>query len=124
MKNKEYQDKVLAMITLENLPKTIQHSKLDVDCGVKWEPCSEPWNLILEPVYPGISMHESNSGLYRIAYVLSGWEGENQALPYLEPELSEIMEYDYMVYSGGIYGNSWPEVIMKMKDWLEKENLI
>lgn len=102
-----------------SLPLSIQHSVLLSSPTVKWGE-KKTWYLTLSAVIPNeMVMHEENSGKYRLAYVCYGYEGEEQALPFTELELSEILEYDYIMFTGGLFGDSIPDLIKRMKDWLE-----
>ena len=69
-------------------------------------------------------MHSSNTGDYRLSYVMLGYEEEEQALPFGDQELQEQLDYGIIMYSGGIYGDDIPELIDKMMIWLESECII
>ena len=112
-----------ALTEFTKLPKTIHHKKLGF---YNEEECLEIvhgiWILKLEAVEgTSLVMHANNSGKYRLAYVLEGWEGEEQALPFGEDELEEMKQYSTIMYSGGIYGNDPGEMIFRMKKWIEEE---
>ena len=121
MKLKELKERASALNKFLSLPKSIQHQRLVSDPTLHWEKSQETWYLRLEAVNLGeFAQHENNYGSYRLAYVLDGPDGEEQALPYTSEELMEFVEYDLIMFSGGLFGDDIPKLIDKMKDWLEK----
>ena len=89
-----------------------------------WEfPSRNVWSLKLEAVDgTDWTMHKNNCGRYRLAYVLDGWEGEEQALPFGDDELEEMKQYGNVMFSGGIYGDDIGEMVYRMKKWIEEQN--
>lgn len=107
------------------LPRVITNSKLGFYPNGEeyWEPTSNFWSLKLEVVEgTDWTMHKNNTGKYRLAYVLTGWNGEEQALPFGRDELEEMRQYGIVMFSGGIYGDDLGEMIYRMKKWIEERN--
>ena len=119
IKLKQLKERAETINEFLSLPLSIQHPVLQSSPTVRWGE-NKTWYLSLSATLPNeMTMNESNSGKYRLAYVCYGHEGEEQALPFTESELMEIVEYDYIMFTGGLFGDSIPDLIKKMKDWLE-----
>lgn len=115
-----------ALNEFTKLPRTISHRKLGftsngIEC---WEfPSCNVWSLKLEAVDgTDWTMHKNNTGKYRLAYVLDGWDGEKQALPFGDDELKEMRQYGSVMFSGGIYGDDIGEMVYRMRKWIEELN--
>ena len=115
-----------ALTEFTKLPRVISHGKLKFYPNGEeyWEfPTCNVWSLKLEAVDgTNWTMHKNNIGKYRLAYVLDGWEGEEQALPFGDDELEEMKQYGTIMFSGGIYGDDIGEMIYRMKKWIEEQN--
>ena len=115
-----------ALNEFTKLPRTISHRKLGFypNGEENWEfPSRNVWSLKLEAVDgTDWTMHKNNCGRYRLAYVLDGWEGEEQALPFGDDELVEMKQYGTIMFSGGIYGDDIGEMVYRMKKWIEEQN--
>ena len=115
-----------ALTEFTKLPRVILHGKLKFYPNGEeyWEsPTCNVWSLKLEAVDgTDWTMHKNNCGRYRLAYVLDGWEGEEQALPFGYDELEEMRQSKIIMFSGGIYGDDVGEMIWRMKKWIEEEN--
>ena len=104
-----------ALRLFEKLPLSIIHDKFDPERG--WVTCSDSWYLRIDSSEHK-TMHENNSGKLRIAYVLEGWEGEAQAIPFTKEEQDEMLGFGAWIYTGGIYGDSLEVLIKRMYDWI------
>ena len=120
MKYKDIRRDAEALNKFKKFPKSIIHRKFT---GTGWTNQQYTWFLELTSVSDQ-TMHHSNHGLYRLSYVLCGYEGEEQALPFGDQELQEQLDYKLIMYSGGIYGDDIPELIDRMMNWLESECII
>ena len=120
MKYKDIKDKAEIINNFLKLPKTIIHSKFD---GSSWSKEEYRWTLELSAPYYKTT-HINNSGGYRLAYVLEGYEGEEQALPYEKEELDEMIETGIILFSGGLYGDNIGDLVERMTRWLNSEYII
>ena len=120
MKYSELKRSAQALNKFKKFPKSILHSKFT---GTEWTKNKYTWVLELTAVSDQIT-HTSNTGDYRLSYILLGYDGEDQALPFGEFELQEQLDFGIIMYSGGIYGNDIPDMIDKMMSWLKSECII
>lgn len=106
------------------LPRTITHKKLNFypNGELYYSLVNNLWSLKLEVVDGSYwTMHQNNTGKYRLAYVLIGYSGEIQAIPFGKDELEEMKQCGMIIYSGGIYGDDIGDMIYRMKKWIEEE---
>lgn len=116
-----------ALTEFTKLPRFITHKKLDFYPNGKlyYLTVNDTWSLRLETVdgnHNTITMHKNNTGRYRLAYILTGYCGEEiQAIPFGKDELEEMKQYGTMIFTGGIYGDDIGDMIYRMKKWIEEE---
>ena len=123
IKLKQLKERAEAFNEFLSLPISLLHPELLSDPMVMWGKEKVDWYLSLSASIPNeMVMHSENFGKYRLAYIHYGPDGEEQALPFTDSELSEIVEYDYIMFTGGLFGDSIPDLIKRMKDWLRDGN--
>ena len=114
MKVTDLKRKAEILDKLKKLPKTIKHDRLGISGeSLDWIPEERDWRLVLE---------YSEQEKYRLAYILFGWDGEEQALPFTEEQLDLQKETGTIMFTGGIYEDDIEILIEKMENWIKSQS--
>ena len=121
MKLKDLKERGKIYDSIGSLPSSIIHKRYDPSCD-DWVNEDDDWVLSITGAPQSIYPHPGPTRKYRVGYVLHGYEGEKQVIPF-ESEVYEDMRALEVDLGGGYFGDSLVELIDRLRRWLEREKV-